>query len=444
MKLGKTVLCIILSLSLAFVSVGYANFTTNLAIDGTLRAERVGIFITDMTVKSGTIGGLIYADKAFTLGNLQLEQGGTSSYTGTSYERNGTATTVDSTFTSTVRTVSGSGFRKTISTTEIKPVTVTLTVRNNTNDGYRYYFQGVSSTDDATLYTNGLISYTASVSDYADSDTEQNGSFVDEETMKIDVTFYLSGENTYAVSDSSFSMLLEKAVMSVVYGVDEAEIEDAVTSLVTNEFDRILNNDETYTVLTEAIVANYDGGTETDNRFWTGTYIGNVDGSSDEDTGIIQQLFGTDKITQIIGDTEQTVTVIIKWENIDGDESTGSSFSLTSDSGVTQNYVGCEMTLYMTTEDLINDWTFGTYAETVYATVYTCSTLTDSEGNTVYSDWYQFGDTYSGKAQVVGYVGGSNNGSFNTGEWYSTAAYHGLTSGKKLDEIIRAYIASLS
>lgn len=438
MKVGKILICVMLFFSMTFLSVGYANFTSSLAINGSLTAERVGVFITDVTLKDGVIGGRTHEDKLFTLSDLRLVQGATNSYTGTSYERNGTTTTVDDSFVSTVKTVSSNGYRKTISTTTFSPVTVTLTVRNNTNDAYRYYFQEVKKSTE--VYSNELIEYSASISSYAPSDTQKDGSFVDEETMKIDVTFYLSEDNTYAVTNGAFSNVLEEAALSVVYGMTEADIEDAVVSNVTDSFEKILNDDTLYSDLTTAIMDNFDGNP---NRFWTGTYIGNVDGSTNEDTGIIKELFGTDKITQIIGDTEQTVTLIIKWENIDGNESTGTDYTLTNSSGDSMTYKGCEMTLYMTTENLIEDWTYNTYAETVYATVYTCSKMTDGEGNTVYSDWYQFGDVYSGKAQVVGYAGGEINGSFNTGEWYSTDTYYGLRSGSKLSSIISAYISTL-
>ena len=430
MKFGRILLCVMLFFSMTFLSVGYANFTTSLAVTGNLTAERVGVFITDVTLNNGVIGGRTHEYKLFTLSDLQLVQGATNTQTGTSYEKNATTTTVDNSYVSTVRTVSGSGYRKTISTTTFSPVTVTLTVRNNTNDGYRYYFQEVKKSTE--VYSNELIEYSASISSYAASDTERNGSFVDEETMKID--------NTYAVTNSAFSSALEEAALSVVFGMTEADIEDAVVSNVTDSFKAILNDDTIYSDLTTAIMDNFDGDAT---RFWTGTYIGNVDGSTNEDTAIIQELFGTDKITQIIGDTEQTVTLIIKWENIDGNESTGTDYTLTNANGNSITYKGCEMTLYMTTEDLIEDWTYNTYAETVYATVYTCGKMTDSEGNTVYSDWYQFGDVYSGKAQVVGYAGGEKNGSFNTGEWYSTSSYYGLPSGSRLSSIISAYISTL-
>jgi len=404
--------------------------------------EQPGIYITDVKVKSGTVNMLTHnEERTFSLRNLQLLQGSTSSYTTTTYESNSTKTTVNnSTYVSTVRTVSGSGLRKTISTTNISPVTVTVTVKNNTNDRYKHYFQGV---EESGTYTNGLIAYSAAVSGYAPSDTAREGYFTDNETMDIDVTFYLSASNTYAVNSANFSLLLQNAALDVLFGLDPADVEDMVISGAMDRFQTMLNSPELYEQLTTAIIDNYDGGTYNDNRFWTGTYIGNVDGSNDEDSAIIRELFGSETIKQVIEGTEQTITLIIKWENIDGNEATGTDFSLTSDRGVTQNYRGCELTLYMTTEDLINDWNYNSYAQVVYATVYTCGSYEDASGNTQYTDWYRLGETYSGKAQVVGYVGGEKNGSFNTGEWYSILPYHGATTGSTLATIIKKYIQSL-
>ena len=83
--------------------------------------------------------------------------------------------------------------------------------------------------------------YAASVSRYAASDTARNGSFTDDETMDIDVTFYLSESNTYAVSNANFSTLLKKAAMNVIFGLDEADIEDKVLTEATDRFLTILN-----------------------------------------------------------------------------------------------------------------------------------------------------------------------------------------------------------
>ena len=85
-------------------------------------------------------------------------------------------------------------------------------------------------------------------------------------------------------------------------------------------------------------------------------------------------------------------------------------------------YRGCEMTLYMTVDQLNtpNSWA------PVYATVFTCDR--DDNGNTI-SKWYKVGDSYTGEANVVGYRGESGGtGSFVTDNWHSYAASYQVTA----------------
>lgn len=432
---------VLVTFSMLVSGVGYASLTDSLSVTGTASAERTGIFITDIRLKGYTEAyedAVFTDDKVFTLSNVLLStESGPTTVTTNEYRQNKTETTVDSNYKSTIETYAGSYYNKTLTTTVVKPVVFTITVVNNTNEPIRYYFHEVAKTD--TNYTNTDIAYAASVSEYAPSDTNFSApSFTDGEQMKIDVVFYIPESNTKPFDE--LSLLLGSATLSLVFDVNEAEVEDAVVSGVTESLEDILNDEKQYETLTDAITGNFD---DNPGRFWTGTYIGNVDGSIDEDTEIIKSLFGED-IKQIIGDTEQSVTLIIKWENIDGDENTGTDYTLTTSDGMnSKTYRGCEMTLYMTTEDLINDWSFNQYAQKIYATVYTC-TKTVTDGETTYGEWYQLGDTYAGKAQVVGYAGGKINGSFDTGTWSSVESYYGLGTGAKLANIIDAFKKSLS
>ena len=430
---------VLVTFSMLVSGVGYASLTDTLSVTGTASAERTGIFITDIRLKGYTEAyedAVFTDDKVFTLNNVLLstESGPTTEYLN-EFRDSETKTTVDSNYKSTIKTYDNDN--KTLTTTVVKPVVFTITVANNTNEPIRYYFHKVAKTD--TNYTNTDITYAESVSEYAPSDTNFSApSFTDGEQMKIDVVFYIREDNIKPFDE--LSLLLGSATLSLVFDVNEAEVEDAVVSNVTQSLEDLLNDEQHYETLTDAITGNFDDDPE---RFWTGTYIGNVDGSEDEDSEIIKALFGED-IKQIIGDTEQSVTLIIKWENIDGDENTGTDYTLTTSDGTSsKTYKGCEMTLYMTTEDLIDGWAYGQYAERIYATVYTC-TKTVTDGKTTYGEWYQLGNTYAGKAQVVGYAGGEINGSFNTGEWSSVESYHDLGTGAKLADIIDAFKKSLS
>lgn len=219
----------------------------------------------------------------------------------------------------------------------------------------------------------------------------------------------------------------DPATAKLVSKFNFTNVENANKSLASIFLD-ILNDDGDYESLTTAISKNYDG-----SRDWTASYIGNVSGASNDDIAILSQMFGGD-ISLIIDSTKYDVTCIVKLENIDGNNGTGMSYSITKESATggssTTTYPGCEITLYLTTEDLTKTTTG--YA-TVYAMVFTKYSA-DSE-------WIQIGESmYEGTAEIVGYVGGYSGGSFDTGKWKSSKEYHNLKSGSKISDLIQQYI----
>lgn len=188
--------------------------------------------------------------------------------------------------------------------------------------------------------------------------------------------------------------------------IPEDEGEVAVLN-VLDKFKKILNDNEDYHTLSSEIAANYDG-----SRDWTATYIGNVVGTEDyennNDTAIVNDLFDG-VLTLNINGVDKNVTVIIKRESVDGNSKTGDTYYYGNPPiGVADT----EMTLYVTADDL-NAVSSGTKVS-VYAIVFTI--MQDENGNPT-GEWYQVGDMYEGKADVVGYIGGYNNGSFDTGTW---------------------------
>ena len=191
-----------------------------------------------------------------------------------------------------------------------------------------------------------------------------------------------------------------------------------VNKKLSNKFLEILNTPTDYATLTDAMSDNYDG-----SRLWTASYIGNVAGSTSEDSTILFELFDGELSLEVNG-TEVNVTCIVKRENIDGSSNTGDSYRV----GRT-TYRGCEMTLYLTTANfdrlVYNDY------PPVYAMVFT-----KPYGS---STWVTVGETmYEGTAQVVGYAGGTTTGSFDTGTWRSAVEYHGVAAGATISTIIQA------
>ena len=199
--------------------------------------------------------------------------------------------------------------------------------------------------------------------------------------------------------------------------ITDEETEE-VTKSLAQKFLEILNSSTDYAMLTGAMDDNYDG-----SRAWTASYIGNVAGSSSDDTTLLLDLFDGELSLEVNG-THVDVTCIIKRENIDGSTSTGASYRV----GRT-TYRGCEMTLYLTTANF-DRVSYNDYPP-VYAMVFTKPSTN--------SDWVQVGEEmYAGTAQVVGYVGGTTTGSFDTGTWRSSQEYHGVSTGATISMLIQA------
>lgn len=216
-----------------------------------------------------------------------------------------------------------------------------------------------------------------------------------------------SAESDFPVSITEFSFS----------DISQEESEE-VTKSLAQKFLEILNSSSDYATLTDAMDDNYDG-----SRAWTASYIGNVAGSSSEDTTLLLDLFDGELSLEVNG-THVDVTCIVKRENIDGSTATGDSYRV----GWT-TYRGCEMTLYLTTANFervsYNDY------PPVYAMVFTKPSTN--------SAWVQIGEEmYEGTAQVVGYVGGTTTGSFDTGTWRSSKEYHGVSAGAAISTLIQA------
>ena len=200
--------------------------------------------------------------------------------------------------------------------------------------------------------------------------------------------------------------------------ISQEETEEVNKSLA-QKFLEILNTPADYATLTDAMSDNYNPS----KGAWTVTYIGNVAGSSNDDTTILLDLFDGELALEVNG-THVDVTCIVKRENIDGSTQTGGSYKL---GGTT--YRGCEMTLYLTTANF-DRLAFNDYPP-VYAMVFTKPSQN--------APWEQIGeDMYEGTAQVVGYVGGTTTGSFDTGTWRSSLPYHGVASGASISTLIQA------
>ena len=176
-------------------------------------------------------------------------------------------------------------------------------------------------------------------------------------------------------------------------------------------FKKILNTPEDY--------ARLDG--IMDQSSTTGAYVGNVVGSSDNDSNVLADLFDgnlnlmlTDAQT---GELVRTnLTCMIKEEDLDGDGKK-------------------EMTIYMTPDNLANASMISTI-KNVYAAVFTQVTV---DGKT---QWEQLGELYHGTARCNDYDSNIFNGfdpSINTDNWRSSQTYHNVKSNSTIENVIAGY-----
>ena len=370
----KVSVCIGLCLMVGFTCIGYAEISDMMWITGSSKVEiPSGLFITSVTTESSS--------------RVDKNEVSFLDYT----------TTLDS----NISRSSSTG-----------TVTYRVTVLNNTKLTYSYrkiYYQ--SSLSDyngngyvATAPNRQKIGVVCSLAD-APAEEKKVGPG---ETLEFTVT--------YTIGSSLSSSTNWKTLINFQFGIN-VDGEREALEVIEQKFLDILNTKSTYDQLIDALDNKFDGRQE-----WTSNYIGNVTGSSSEDSVAVNTLFaGQLQIT--VGAEQMDATVMIKHENLDGNLKTGDDYkAVNSSNGGVFNGYGCEMTLYLTIDPLTSA---GRYVP-VYVVVFTCDR--DDAGNIV-GEWYRIGNTYSGEANVVTYNGGNGTGSFVTDNWRADAATYSLIDG---------------
>lgn len=314
---------------------------------------------------------------------------GSGTYTNTDYTR--------SIFTSSVNVPKG---------TEI---TFRITVFNNSK--VVQGFDGVVST--AADYDNTNITYTL---------TNLKRPYTVDGVMANDITrihpqqqhqfeiTFMFAENVTDFSNSTLN-----SVLNFIFKPFDEISPEHITSPVDGAleaFKKILNTPEDYARLDDIM----------DQSSTTGAYVGNVVGSSSNDTSVLEALFDgnlhlmlADPETGVL--TKTNLTCMIKREDLDGDGKD-------------------EMTIYMTPDNLSNAGIWSSIAN-IYVGVFT--QVTDAEGNTT---WEQLGELYHGTSQCNDYDSNIFNGfdpSINTDRWRSSQTYHNVKSGSTIENVIKGY-----
>lgn len=368
------IVCAMLSFMLLFITVGYAALTVDLAVKGEVKVHiPSGLFITDISKKSES--GLDVRDVSYVKNSTTVE-------CGLSKSSNNTA---------------GS-------------VTYEITVLNNTELEYAY--RGLYYQSSLEGYHNAYVSTSNSNTKIGVVTSFPNGRVVGPgEYLTFTVTYTLGSSRNMFPSRNTYTTLL-----NYQFGIN-VETEAEAREAVHEKFVDILNTSSTYEELIDNLDNKFDGSQE-----WTSNYIGNVGDATTDDSVAVNTLFAG-QLQMVIDGKTTPARVLVKHENLDDNTMTGDDYVAVNEEngGVFRGY-GCEMTLYLTTDDLSQR--NGTAP--VYVSVFTCDR--DENGNII-SGWYRIGDTYVGTAPIVGYKGEEGGtGSFITDDWVADAATYSPTS----------------
>lgn len=360
----NVIVCIALSFMFVFSTIGYSALSDNFRFSGEAKVDiPSGLFITNIT-REGSVSGL---DK-YTADFISY------------------STSVNTTLSKSSDRTAGS-------------VTYRITVYNNTK--YEYAYRGLYYQSNLSGYNNSLVSTSNENKKIGVVVSFPNGKIVGPgEKLEFTVKYTVgSDKNTFAAKNDF------KNLLNFQFGIN-VESQEAAINAVHDKFLNILNTKSTYEELVDKIDDKFDGSQE-----WTSNYIGNVSDAVDADSMTVETLFAG-QLNMVINGAVTPATVLIKHENLDNNTNTGDSYSVKyNNSSTSTTYSGCEMTLYLTTDPL----TQANGQATVYVTVFTCNS--DSNGKPV-GNWYRIGDTYIGKAPIVGYKGESGGtGSFVTDNW---------------------------
>lgn len=334
---------IALSFMCLFVCVGYASVTEQLIVVGEVEAvPPKAVFITTITTDGTNGGNATVNSYSLTVVNSMVNL---------SQNKKGTAK-------------------------------FTVTVYNNTDVTQGY---------NAMIYTLGEETY--------DNENIVVTPQIERRTA-VEPNEYLTFEITVEYKDAS--KITDTVLNSVITyeflpldDIPEDEGEIAVSG-VLEQFRKILNNEVTGRPLSYSELIGQMNQYSANDRN-DSSYIGNVDGASNNDIALLDGLF-QGQLNLNINGTDTPVTVLIKNEEVDGNTANGN-----------------EMTIYMTTDDLqktSSGWFSPTEYAPVYAAVFRKETLEDGT-----EKWSQIGDMYLGSAEIKRYDGWPGSGSFDTDNW---------------------------
>lgn len=259
---------------------------------------------------------------------------------------------------------------------------------------------------DVTYYYNKTetVSSTNNSIVYEVTGIQQKDAVAPEGTITATVTF------TFRYPGITSNPEIE-AVLNFLFVVDKDSIGVVVAKTILDRFRDILNNvvaPDSYNTLDTAM-NNRTGW----NKASDVTFIGNVVGSNTSDTRTLENLFGDDTMKMDLDGNgiPEPVTIMIKRENLDGNNNTGMAYTYT-DGRQQRTVQGVEMTIYITSQDL-DSYSRGDDI-VVYAAAFTKLPGADL--------WTDLVPLTKGTAPANNYSSGDYYGSansFNTSKWKS-------------------------
>lgn len=428
-KWGRRLFSIAFSFMFLFITVGYAQLADTLVINGTAAWRYEGVYITNIEAVSAN--GVAEAS---------------------------VATHFIPTNVITNLTVTGEN-------NATREIVYKVTVHNNTN--YKYSYKGIICDASLDNYQNDLYGKANgfAVGVYEDvgctKEIVADNSNVQDDETSVEAGSTLDFYVKYTFTKTAEKNTEVKTLINYSFDIHIDSLGDMAAAQAASKFLNALNNPAMYAELAENIDNKFEskdvpwGDTDGDgvletyrgeslNRAqWQANYIGNVDGSSDSDKAVVQDMLSGLQI--VIDGKPQDVKAIIKRINVDGNKNTGDAYSTdfkyqlknsawgrTTTETFTVSDSGCEMVLYMTADNLDRNPNAGEYGENgdsslakVYIIVFTCKNY----GSTASTpEWYQVGDIYEGHCPIVGYDGGAGGtGSFITDDWTSIGKSYKVT-----------------
>ena len=292
-----------------------------------------------------------------------------------------------------------------------------VTLSNSTSSTVVYNITFYNSTDVSYYYKDTqVLSWDNDGITYTVTDIEQK--------EEVPAKTYTSLTLTYKYENGvpTDKDLLAKLHFNFV--VDKESIGVVVAQTAVNRFEQILNNkifDNSYEVLENTMNAHGSNSSIV-------TYIGNVAGATNADSKFIEEMFTSEFLQMDLdGDGKsEPITIMIKRENLDSDETTGDDYTYTEGGwfgNTTYKTVkGVEFTIYITSEG------FSSRTLNVYA-----STFTKLPGG---NEWIEVVPLTKGTATANNYNGWGASNSFNTDTWKST-------DGKTMDTLATEAIKKL-